>query len=227
MIDQEKDSPAGCPVDTRGILLDSDGDGVPDCKDQEPFSPPGYTYSSDGVANVPAPITESDVRRIVNERPLPKTDWFLPMVHFDLDKYYIKPEFYGQLASVAQVLKAHPDMKLVVTGYSDNRGKPEYNAVLAYNRAEAVVNALTGRMGIARDRLIIQYSDQALIPGLPDNHNTSYEEEQGQYMNRRVEFAIAQGNESEASRPEGEAGSDTPGSSRPGAKYSGNRNSGY
>ena len=37
MLDQELDSPAGCPVDTRGIVLDSDGDGLADCKDKEPF----------------------------------------------------------------------------------------------------------------------------------------------------------------------------------------------
>ena len=228
MIDQEPDTPAGCPVDTRGIILDSDGDGVPDCKDQEPYSPPGYTVDENGVANVTTPyLTESEIRAIVNERPIPKTEWFLPMVHFDLDKYYIKPEFYGALANVAQVLNSHPNINLVVTGYSDNRGDADYNAVLAYNRAEAVVNALTNNFGVGANRLVLKYSDQQLIDGLPSNHSTTYEQERGQYMNRRVEFSVAQGGESSDARPEGEAGSDTPGSSREGAKYSGNRNSGY
>jgi outer membrane protein OmpA-like peptidoglycan-associated protein len=228
MIDQEPESMAGCPVDTRGITLDSDGDGIVDCKDEEPYSPPGYTVNDQGVANVTTPyLTESEVRAIVNERPLPKTEWFLPMVHFDLDKYYIKPQYYGALANVSQVLKAHPNLSLVVTGYHDNRGSADYNNVLAYNRAEAVVNALVEKMGVSRDRLYIQYSDEQLIDGLPSNYGTSYTEERAQYMNRRVEFAIADGNASNASRPEGEAGSNTPGSARDGDKFSGNRNSGY
>jgi hypothetical protein len=42
MTDQELNTMAGCPVDTRGVTLDSDGDSIPDCKDQEPYSPPGF-----------------------------------------------------------------------------------------------------------------------------------------------------------------------------------------
>ena len=42
MLDQEVNTPAGAPVDTRGIALDSDGDNIADYKDKEPYSPPGY-----------------------------------------------------------------------------------------------------------------------------------------------------------------------------------------
>ena len=34
MLDQEVDTPSGAPVDTRGVALDSDGDGVADYKRQ-------------------------------------------------------------------------------------------------------------------------------------------------------------------------------------------------
>jgi len=228
MIDQERETPAGCPVDTRGIILDSDGDGVPDCKDEEPFSPPGYTVNDKGVANVTTPyLTESEIRTIVNERPLPKTDWFLPMIHFDLDKYYVKPMYYGQLHNIATVAKAHPNLNFVANGFSDNRGTDEYNAVLAYNRSEAAVNYIVEHYGVSRDRFVLQYGGDDMVQGLPDTYNTTEEEEKGQYMNRRVEFKIAADGDSEMSRPEGEAGSDTPGSSRTGSKYSGNRSSGY
>ena len=59
-----------------------------------------------------------------------KTDWFLPMIHFDLDKYYIKPEFYGQLYHVATVMKGHPELKVVAVGHTDVRNKSDYNKVL-------------------------------------------------------------------------------------------------
>ena len=38
MLDQEVNTPAGAPVDTRGIALDSDGDNIADYKDKEPYS---------------------------------------------------------------------------------------------------------------------------------------------------------------------------------------------
>jgi hypothetical protein len=56
----KKNSPQGAPVDTRGITLDSDKDGIPDYKDDEPFSPPGYEVDSKGVAVITdKPVTES------------------------------------------------------------------------------------------------------------------------------------------------------------------------
>ena len=66
MLDQEIDSPAGCPVDTRGITLDSDNDGIADCKDQEPFSPPGYDVDGNGVAMIPDPgyVTEEEANQV-------------------------------------------------------------------------------------------------------------------------------------------------------------------
>jgi outer membrane protein OmpA-like peptidoglycan-associated protein len=230
MIDAEKNSPAGSPVDTRGVTLDSDGDGIPDYKDKERYSPPGYTTDSDGVAQVPIYLTEEEVVDLISSRPDSKVDWFLPMIHFDLDKYFIRPEFYGQLHHVATVMKTHPNLKVVAQGYADNRNPDDYNRVLSYNRANETVNYLVSRYGIPRDRFVLQYSgeSEALVEDLPDHHTTTRNEEMQHYMNRRVEFRVAGADDQEMARPEGpDAGEKTPESSRAGSKYSGNRNSGY
>ncbi|MDX1409919.1 MAG: OmpA family protein, partial [Saprospiraceae bacterium] len=230
MIDQEVNSPAGAPVDTRGVTRDSDGDGIPDHLDQEPYSPPGFEIGPDGIAMVPQYMTEDDVERIIDRRPKPKIEWFLPMIHFDLDKYYIKPEFYGQLHHVASVMKTHPNLKIVAYGYADNRNPDDYNNVLSFNRAQATVDYLVSKYNIPRDRLMVMYGGEGtpLAENLPDNHRTTIDEEVKHYMNRRVEFRVAGENDSNMSRPDGpEAGKNTPGSSRPGSKYSGNKNSGY
>ena len=232
MTDQEINTPAGCPVDTRGVTLDSDGDGLPDCKDQEPYSPPGYEVDASGVAQVPEYLTEEELVELMTTRggAFGNFSWFLPMIHFDLDKYYIKPEFYGSLHHVATVMNAHPDMKIVAHGYTDNRSSPEYNNVLSYNRANAAINYLVENYNIPRSRFIISYGGEQspIVKGLPDSHNISSTEEYKHYINRRVEFRVATATDTDMSRPEGpEAGENTPGSSRPGSKYSGNRNSGY
>ncbi len=238
MLDQEETEP-GCPVDTRGIALDSDGDGLIDCKDKEIYSPPGYEIDNDGVAIVPEGpkyLTEPEIANMINDRvrtlPTPKAsmDWFLPMIHFDLDKYRIKPEFYGQLHHVATVMKQNPGLTVVAEGHTDNRMPNDYNNVLAYKRAKAAIDYLVSHYGISRDRLILRYGGEIkpMIGALPDNHNISKDKEIEHYMNRRVEFRIAQPGDTNMGRPAGpDAGKNTPHSSRPGSKYSGNRNSGY
>ena len=232
MLDQEPNTVEGAPVDVRGVALDSDGDGVPDYQDKEPYSAPGLDVDADGVAQVDEPwLTEDEVVNLINARIQNiKTDWFLPMVHFDLDKYYIKPEFYGQLHHIATVMSEHPDLKITVVGHADSRNPGDYNTVLSYKRAKAAIDYLVDKYDVPRDRFVLQYGgeDQPLVSDLPDSHRISREQERMQYMNRRVEFKVAGADDQEMDVPEGpDAGQGTPGSSRPGTKYSGNRNSGY
>ena len=241
MLDQELGTDAGCPVDTRGVTLDSDGDGLADCKDKEPYSPPGYTVDAKGVADIPAPdyITESDVNTIVDSKvgalqsTLVQTgcgDWFLPMIHFDLNKYYIKPEYYGQLHHVAQVLDKCPELCVTVEGHTDSRNSNDYNRVLSYNRAKASVDYLVMNYGISRDRLKLMYGgeEDPLIKNVPNAGGGEVSSQQ--YMNRRVEFKVCEGSDFDMTRPEGpDAGSSygRSSSSPKGSSYSGNKNSGY
>ena len=227
LIDQEKNSPAGAPVDTRGIVLDSDKDGVADYQDDEPYSPPGYEVDDKGVAIIPdKPVTESRLNEALKNA---KSDWWLPMIHFDLDKYFIKPEYHPQLKSVAEVMIKHPDLKVVASGHTDVRLGDNYNTVLSYNRAKAAIDYLVSTYNIPRDRFILHYEGKAdpIIENLPASHNITKQKEMQQYINRRVEFRVATPEDTEMAAPSGSAGSNTPGSSRKGSKYSGNANSGY
>lgn len=218
-IDQEKDSPKGARVDSRGVTLDSDSDGVADYKDKEPYSPPGFKVDPLGVADVPKPkiLTEKEVNDMIDAKlknfKLPAkglTDWFLPMVHFDLDRYNIKRSEYEKLFHVATVLKQNPEIKVAVLGHTDRSATDRYNNVLSYNRAKAAIDFLVTQHGISRDRLVLTWGgeEKNLVPTNSAN-----------YLNRRVEFKVAT-NETEMGRPDGpEAGS--------GGKMKGNTDSGY
>ncbi|WP_235296833.1 OmpA family protein [Portibacter marinus] len=236
MLDQELDSPAGCPVDTRGIVLDSDGDGIADCKDQEPFSAPGYDTDEMGVAIIPDPgyMTESDVNDVINSKmgAMEMTlneikdgcgNWFLPMIHFDLDKYYIKPEFYGQLHHVGELLQRCPGLCVTVVGHTDARSGDDYNRVLSYNRANAAIDYLVAKYGVDRERMILMYGgeEQPLV-----DSGARGSSESKNYMNRRVEFRVCQPGDEEMAKPDGPNAGQGP-SGRTGSQYSGNKNSGY
>ncbi|MEE9439659.1 MAG: OmpA family protein [Saprospiraceae bacterium] len=242
MLDQELDTPAGCPVDTRGVTLDSDGDGFADCKDEEPYSPPGFDVDGVGVAVLPY-ITEADVNAIVDNktgaimstvnsianRPTVVTNtmdcgkWFLPMIHFDLDRYNIKPEFYGQMHHVANVLKMCPSTCVSVVGHTDARNSNDYNRVLSYNRAQAAVDYLVTNYGIDRSRFNLMYGGEdsplSRVAGGESQH----------YMNRRVEFRVCDGGDHDMGRPNGPSAGKGNRSTRStgGSTYSGNKNSGY
>ncbi|MFN0034167.1 MAG: outer membrane beta-barrel protein [Saprospiraceae bacterium] len=215
-IDDEDNSPAGARVDTKGVTLDSDGDKVPNYKDKEPFSPPGYTVDAMGVAQVPKPITEADVNRIVDAKiaaikfPTPTpTEWFLPMINFKDNHYDVRFSEYEKLYQVASVMKNNPNLKIVAVGHTDARGPEGYNAVLSYNRAKAAIETIVSQYGIARDRLVLNWSGETtnLVP-----------EKGSSVINRRVEFRVAKG-ETEMGRPEGkEAGK---------GSFKGNKDAGY
>lgn len=231
MMDQELETPAGCPVDTRGVTLDSDGDGIADCKDKEPFSPPGYDVDDVGIAKVPVEtiLNETDIIKIMNENcpgckyvPQPaKTgcgEWFLPMIHFDLDKYKVKPEFYSQLHHVASVMKQCPELCIVAEGHTDARNSNQYNQVLSYNRAKAAVDYLVSNYGVDRSRIKLMYGGE-------ENPMVNIGSEGARnYMNRRVEFRVCDGDDYDMAAPEGSAGS---ANYEQGSTYKGNKNSGY
>ncbi len=224
MLDQELDTPAGCAVDTRGVVLDSDGDGLADCKDTEPYSPPGYDVDNNGVASIPAveTLSESDVIRIMNANcPGCKKvetgcgEWFLPMIHFDLDKYSIKPEYYSQLHHVASVMKMCPEICVTVQGHTDTRNTNDYNTTLSYNRAKSAVDFLVANYGIDRGRLKLMYGgEDSPLGGASSAH----------YMNRRVEFRLCSAGDFDMARPEGATYNNV---INTGSISNGNKNSGY
>ncbi|MEZ4988515.1 MAG: OmpA family protein [Saprospiraceae bacterium] len=205
-VDQEPNTPSDVPVDTKGRTLDSDKDGVPDFKDMEPYYPPraGERVNEDGVVLNPiAPaggVTEDRVKELIDEAlskyglSEPKNnvaEWFLPMIHFGIDNYTVKYADYGTLASLARMLKSNPNIRLIVTGFTDQTGAESYNEGLSYQRAKSVIDHLVNQHGIARGRLVLHWKGQsdALVPAAAS------------YMNRRVEFRVAEGSDVEMDPP--------------------------
>lgn len=229
MLDQEMETAAGAPVDTRGIALDSDGDGLADFKDEEPYSPVGSPINDKGVAQVKCCINMDDVNKVIDTKiskvnNVTKSDcgnWFLPMIHFDLDRSNIKPEFYGHLHHVASVMKMCPSLCVTVQGHTDVRSSNNYNNALSYDRAENVVNHLVSQYGVDRSRIKIMYGGEEtpMVAGS--------KREKEHYMNRRVEIRVCGPNDTEMSRPEGAPRSSKGVKSTSSSKFIGNKNSGY
>ncbi len=102
-------------------------------------------------------------------------------IQFDTGKAEIKPASEPALVEIAKLLKNQPALKLHVVGHTDNVANLDLNLKLSRARAEAVVQALTTRHGIAAPRLI----PHGVGPVAPVASNDA---EAGRAKNRRVEL---------------------------------------
>jgi peptidoglycan-associated lipoprotein len=79
---------------------------------------------------------------------------------FDYDSFDLRPDAQGSAAQSAAFLVAHPDLKVLIGGYADERGSAEYNLALGENRANAAKTGLVGA-GIAAARIrVISYGKE-------------------------------------------------------------------
>jgi peptidoglycan-associated lipoprotein len=73
-------------------------------------------------------------------------------IHFDYDKYNLKPEAQEILKNGAPAFLKYRNFKLVVEGHCDERGTPEYNLALGEKRATEAANYLSN-LGIEKERI--------------------------------------------------------------------------
>lgn len=149
-------------------------------------------------------------------------EWFLPMIHFDLNKSTIKADYYSHLHNVAQVMKKCPEVCVVAQGHTDQRNSNDYNTVLSYKRSKSAVDYLTSNYGIDRSRIKLMYGgEENPMISAPNS-------EAHHFMNRRVEFRTCEANDFDMAAPESyvepNSGSVSPAQSE---YYNGNKSSGY
>lgn len=106
----------------------------------------------------------------------------LENIYFETGKAVLRPESFDALDQVFRFLENNPDMKLEISGHTDNTGTLRINQKLSRDRAKAVVNYLVGG-GIPETMLVYEgYADsQPVAP-----NDTS----EGREKNRRVEFKV-------------------------------------
>ena len=103
-------------------------------------------------------------------------------IHFDFDKYDIRPGDADILRENAALLTKNATLKIQIEGHCDERGTIEYNLALGERRANSAKNYLIS-LGIKADRIsTISYGkEKPLDPG----HN-----EEAWTKNRRGHFII-------------------------------------
>ncbi len=179
--DQCPDTPAGTTVNDVGCPLDSDGDGIPDDLDECPNSPPGAAVLANGCA------LQGDCRRPrpgeqVDENGCAAQSFVLRGVKFEFDSDRLTPEAKTILNDVGTTLQSYPSVAVDLEGHTDNIGTDAYNQGLSERRANAVKTYLVGR-GLDGKRMTpVGYGKTQPI--------ATNDTEEGRDENRRVELSV-------------------------------------
>jgi outer membrane protein OmpA-like peptidoglycan-associated protein len=153
--DQEQ-TPGECPVDSHGVTRDTDGDGVPDCKDKELITP---TYcqpvDADGIGKCPCP------EGCAGTAPPPPTCsqllGALPSIMFAKNSAKLSDDAKRLLAVTADRMRNAPGCKVVVIGYC---ASSKIEQQRSWDRVNAIITYLIEKEGVSGDRLIFKYAEE-------------------------------------------------------------------
>ena len=102
-------------------------------------------------------------------------------IYFDVNSDKVKPESYGTIKGIAQVLTDNPDVKVKVVGHTDSDGDAAKNLDLSKRRAASVKTELTKNFGIDASR--IETDGKGKTEAIAPNDTPG-----NKAQNRRVEF---------------------------------------
>jgi OmpA-OmpF porin, OOP family len=102
-------------------------------------------------------------------------------IYFDVNKDVVKPESYGTLKGIADILNEVPDVKVKIVGHTDSDGADAANHDLSKRRAASVKNELVKSFNVNGDRLVTDGLGESQ-PVAPNDTPVN------KALNRRVEF---------------------------------------
>ena len=183
----------GAVTQCRSTATDPDGDAVT-CR----WTGPSGTFGTPNQPNtswtagqnpgaVPLTVTCTDPRggsatstvtvQVINRVVITFED-----VHFDFDRFNLRPDALKILDDAVAKLGANPNVRVTIEGHTDSIGTSEYNLALGERRANSVRDYLTNR-GVTNTRLrTVSYGEDRPIA----DNNTA----QGRAQNRRAHLVV-------------------------------------
>lgn len=135
------------------------------------------------VVNIPAKPTSREIlKNFTLNKVKVGSKVVLKNIYFETGKAVLTKESGVELDKVVKFLLENTDLKIEISGHTDNVGAAAYNTKLSANRAQAVVDYFVAH-GIAREQLVAK----GYGPTQPISPNTTAA---GRKLNRRVEFKI-------------------------------------
>lgn len=124
------------PTEQAFDLNDNDRDGVIVARERCNDTVTGATIDNYGCGKI-KPINERQELKIL----------------FANDSFYIDPQYYDQVETVATFMRQFPNTQVTIEGHCSKTGSYDHNLTLSQNRANAVSSLLSERFGIDNSRV--------------------------------------------------------------------------
>ncbi len=137
-------------------------------------------WGKTAATDTPAPVSETT--ETPSQETIASLNEQLESIFFDFDKSDIRADQIKALNDNLAILKAHPELYVIMGAHADERGSRDYNIELSAHRAASLKEYLT-KAGIAEDHFIVYAygKDHPLKQG-HDEASRSY--------NRRVDILM-------------------------------------
>ena len=134
-------------------------------------------YSYDGDTIIPMKLKPVEVGEVI----------VLENIHYDFDKWDLRPEAMVELNRLAQIMRDNPEISIELGSHTDARGDNAYNQKLSEARARSARYYLVFQ-GVKPTRLTYKgYGESQPVNKCVDGVSCSEDEH---FENRRTEFKI-------------------------------------
>ena len=116
-------------------------------------------------------------------------------IYYDFDKSNIRPDAATRLDQIAQVLLSYPQLVVELSSHTDALGSNSYNDALAVRRSNSAIAYLEEK-GVPSYQLVpLTYGEYR--PAAANAYDDGRDNPVGRQLNRRTEFRILQGTDSQ------------------------------
>jgi len=133
--------------------------------------------------NIPQMGVENKLIKFIKSGTIDKKTWFdFDRINFASGSSNLSEDSKEQLKNVSEIMKAFPNVKLKVGGYTDNTGSKDVNMRISKSRADSVKASIVS-MGVDGSRM----ETEGYGPAQPIASNDT---EEGRAQNRRISLRV-------------------------------------
>lgn len=174
IIDNRDDCPKVAGVAAFNGCPDSDGDGIADKDDKCP-------NKAGVLANGGCPEVKKEPKTMITKEDQKRLNFAMENIEFETNSAKLTSKSETIVAEVGSIMNKYPNLKIRISGHTDNQGNAEYNQKLSERRAQTCYTYLTNKSGINSSRL--SYIGFGQTQPIATNDTA-----EGRRKNRRVEF---------------------------------------
>lgn len=145
------------------------------------------TGKMSGNKNLPFMLKKRFVKIEIGNDLANKNLLDIPIIHFDLDQFFIREDAAFELEKIIALMKLYPALKIDIRSHTDSRQTAKYNLLLSENRAKSTMEWMI-KNGINAERLTAKgYGESQLLNSCSDGVKCTEAEHE---VNRRSEFIV-------------------------------------